>query len=358
MAKKRRIRCLKPFYCLEIHTEGMVSFCCPEWSRVKYIGNIRESSLEEIWNNEKAQFIRDKMYFGEVDEVCREDMCPHLYRSRYIEVNKYNKFLTDPHVKEITEGKTFLAAKPTRINLSNWHKCNLKCVMCGCWRNIYKGRNDRTKVITELKKKKIEIEKGKEAKLANKAYREVRRLLPFLKAMRLTGAGEPLLRDDTLKILRQKNKPRRLEIELATNGLLLTPKIWREIEHNKFTCIDVSIDAASKSTYEKIRRGGNWDVLMKNLNFISRLKKRREIERFILNFVVMKSNYNEIKAFVKLGRRLGCDSLFFQRVRGDILDGENIFSSNNRRALQKLGNIKKEALSLNKPGCTVHFGNI
>ena len=36
-----------------------------------------------------------------------------------------------------------------------------------------------------------------------------------------------------------------------------------------------SIDAASKETYDKIRKGSDWDKVMKNINYFLDLKKKK-----------------------------------------------------------------------------------
>ena len=39
----------------------------------------------------------------------------------------------------------------------------------------------------------------------------------------------------------------------------------------------MSIDAATKETYDKIRVGGDWDLLMKNIEMLSRLRVEGKI---------------------------------------------------------------------------------
>lgn len=352
-----RIKCLKPFYSLELHAGGDVSFCCVEWSKVGYIGNIKDNSLEEIWNGKIAQYIREKMYNEDLTDVCKPDVCPNLYCGNYYnlcETNNSELVLNKAHIAEILERRTFLTVKPTYVNLANSSKCNLRCIMCGPWRKFYKQDVSSLEDITS-KSEKIET---KDKDLANKIYQEIQAHLPFLKILRLTGAGEPLYRNDILSILLSKNRYPEMKIELATNGLLLTPLIWEKIKHNSFSHIDVSVDAASKGTYEKIRRGGKWDILMDNLCFISKLRANKEISNFLLNFTVMKSNYHEILLFIQLGKDLGCDYIYFQRVRGDICNGENIFDDNNSLILDELKKIKTEAYELASPNCSIAFWNM
>ena len=62
--------------------------------------------------------------------------------------------------------------------------------------------------------------------------------------------------------------------------------------------VEISIDAATKDTYENIvRLNGKWDVLMENLFFISQIDS---IKILRCSFVVQNNNYKEMLAFAKL----------------------------------------------------------
>ena len=77
--------------------------------------------------------------------------------------------------------------------------------------------------------------------------------------------------------------------------------------------LGVSIDGASKDTYEKLRLGGKWEKLLEGLECISRLKQKHNF-RFILHFVVQKENYHEMEDIIELGRRYGADRVWLNRI--------------------------------------------
>jgi MoaA/NifB/PqqE/SkfB family radical SAM enzyme len=63
--------------------------------------------------------------------------------------------------------------------------------------------------------------------------------------------------------------------------------------------IEISIDAATKDTYEnKTRLNGNWDRLINNLKFLS--TQGHIIEEFVCSMVVSKQNYKEMYDFYEL----------------------------------------------------------
>ena len=90
------------------------------------------------------------------------------------------------------------------------------------------------------------------------------------------------------------------KIHIHTNGSLWTQSMWdtmKEVQPFIKTC-EVSIDAATKDTYEnKTRIGGKWNILLENLKFITNIKT---IGWFCFSFVVQDTNYKEMYDFYKL----------------------------------------------------------
>lgn len=69
----REIRvCLFPFYQMFIHSDGMVSPCCPDWQRKLLLGNVKTTALSDIWNGEAYNtLLKDMLKCG---RQCR-DLC-------------------------------------------------------------------------------------------------------------------------------------------------------------------------------------------------------------------------------------------------------------------------------------------
>lgn len=89
-------------------------------------------------------------------------------------------------------------------------------------------------------------------------------------------------------------------IHLHTNAILWTRQVWNKINkiHKYVKSFEISIDAATKDTYEnKVRLGGDWDKLIENLNFIESIQT---IPRMRFSFVVQKNNYFEMLDFYNL----------------------------------------------------------
>jgi len=97
---------------------------------------------------------------------------------------------------------------------------------------------------------------------------------------------------------------------------LLTERSWLRMKniHDNIQTIIVSFDAGTEPTYEKTRRGGNWDLLLENTARLGRLRKAGELNLLRLDFVVQKANYREMGEFVQLGKKLNADGVMFSMV--------------------------------------------
>ena len=77
--------CMHPFTGLATREDGAIQVCC----RSHPIGNIQDSTLEEIWNNDAMRLVRKQVLCGERPEVCKpcfdlEDQGVESLRQRHI----------------------------------------------------------------------------------------------------------------------------------------------------------------------------------------------------------------------------------------------------------------------------------
>jgi sulfatase maturation enzyme AslB (radical SAM superfamily) len=326
------IICLRPFYSLELNLKGDVSVCCPAWSK-GMIGNTKSKSLLEIWNGKPLQHMRRMMLEGSWEKICRPN-CPHIMQYRMnggkvLLADSDNYVITPDIISAVRSRQTNLSAGPTWINLANSSACNLHCIMCG-----------REKYQDDDRRMKQEIT-------------EVRQLLPGVRELFLTGNGDPFARSDTRELMLNLDSSLYpdLKINLLTNGLLL-PKYWERIRHLNFGCLNISCDAGTKETYEKIRLGGRWQDLIKAFEIISGARDR--FSYIMINMTVMRDNYREIPAFVELASRYGF-GVGINRVRGKWGE-QNFFASADKKVLDELRSVITEAQAMAK-SLNVHFNS-
>ncbi len=309
------IICLKPFYVMDFFYTEVYSCISPGW--VKYdIGDISKNNIAEIWNGENARYIRRKMHNGEWQDICNP-ICPFIIEYRrskklilFSQLNQFD-FLKPPLAEEIRGRKDYLESPPTLFKLSNSNVCNISCIMCT--RETYKDDRDLMKKTTD----------------------DILNYLPTAKRMILTGNGDPFVIPQTRDLLiNYKEKNPDLKFDIITNALLL-PKYWEQIKHNNFGPLLISIDAADKNTYEKIRRGGSWKDLLRSLALVK--KNENRFERIALNMTVMRFNYKKITDFINFAESYGFNASF-QSIRGTF-DDQNIFEMEDAAALEELRQI-------------------
>lgn len=303
LVMNQKVFCLLPFFYMDIvGAHGDVYCCCQGWVK-ESSGSLKTNSLLEIWNGPHFRRMRERMLEGRWEGVCNP-ICPAVtrYRTLHQTIDLHNlkclSYITPPLEAEIVAGKTVLTTTPTSVSLSNSGLCNHECIMCG-WK-----------------------EAVDDPELLNEAHRQIAPWLPTLRELVLTGAGEPLVRPDARAILLGEGFEN-LSIRLITNGALL-PKYWERIKHHKFSYINVSVNAATKATYETIHRKGKWEEVIAALDL---LKNQKDIaSRIIMSMTVMKENYREIPRFVDLAKGYGFRAQF-SRVReyGDLKPSSNFF---------------------------------
>ena len=125
--------------------------------------------------------------------------------------------------------------------------------------------------------------------------------------MTLTGGGDPFFSNSFRKFLirfEPKKFPKLKNIHILTNGSLWTEPLWNKLRkiHPYVKTCEISIDAATKNTYENIvRLGGKWDKLLENLNFITSIPT---IDSFTFSFVTQDTNFREMLMFCQLFNNL------------------------------------------------------
>jgi molybdenum cofactor biosynthesis enzyme MoaA len=296
---KKQLFCSKPFEWFEVtqlNDRGGTYLCCPSWLN-KSVGNLQHQSVEQIWNGEQAQEIRRSILDGSF-KYCNSSRCAFL-QTESGPVQKVED-ITDEDLKTIIDNKlTFLPYGPKKIICTYDRSCNLACPSC------------REEVIIESEhEQEILTIQGK---LQNEALKNADYL-------HITGSGDPFGSPYFRKWLQTMNKedmPKLKQIHLQTNAQLWTPRMWNTIPENIRQLIisaDIGIDAASSETYSVNRRGGNFEQLLKNLEFISTLRKDGFLQFVKISMVVQANNFREMPDFVKLGYQFNVDEIYFGQL--------------------------------------------
>ena len=292
--------CSRPFTFAEVTgwqvPKGDVFVCCPTWLTTP-IGNIRSGPMEETWNGPVAQELRRSILDGGF-EYCHHSRCGFL-QMRNGPVQRRDD-VTEPRLREIIDSSlTELPYGPAEVVCSFDKSCNLSCPTC------------RTELIVEHNQRD-EIE-DIQARLQNE-------WLADAEWMQITGSGDPFgspFFRGWLQTMKREDLPHLETLDLISNGLLWTPANWNAISADMRPLIRraaISMDAATPETYRVNRRGGRWEVLMPNLEFISGLRREGPIENLTISMVVQENNFREMPEFVRLGKRLNVDVVYFSQL--------------------------------------------
>ena len=268
---------------LEIFRDGDTRCCCTTFVR-QNLDNMMEKSVSELWNSAKHRIMclstENRTY-----SFCDKTMCPLFVEKKEA---KGNSLGLDRPYRSMTPAPEVLA-------LGHDASCNLACVTC---------------------RREICFAKGEEREKVNRVTDKIRKdYLPACSFLILAGDGEVFASPAYREIYESPDcNPR--YIRLLSNGMLFTPVNWERFKKNKTgrIMLTVSIDAASKQTYERIRRNGNFDTLKQNMEFAAGLRKKGELCYFRMNFVVQRDNYREMVPFVQWGEALGVDEVFFTKI--------------------------------------------
>jgi MoaA/NifB/PqqE/SkfB family radical SAM enzyme len=181
--------------------------------------------------------------------------------------------------KDYEAGKTKLDHGPIVVNFSHDTHCNLACPSC------------RVDFITKAKPGTLVM------------HKKILGALGDARMLILSGDGDPFaspLYRKFLQDFRPEQYPSVNVISLITNGILWNKKMWDSMPavHPYVKSACVSIDGATKDTYEENRKGAKWHVLLRNLDFISTLNLNTRI-----NVVIQDNNFREIPLFVELAQK-------------------------------------------------------
>lgn len=285
----KRFRCPEPFTRFDIGPNGDVSVCCGHWVH-KQIGNFTKDSVESIINSPDAIKIRNSIDNGSYK------YCNHLECRPMIQE-------TLPVKEEFTKNNSVIPIQSShvieQVLFAYDRSCNLSCPSC------------RTEQVME-----------KTSDVGEKVRAVIDKLLPImssLKILNINPAGELFASKASRRLLHHISDETcpDLQIEIISNGTLFSETEWNKFPgiHNKVKSVRVSIDAASKRTFESLRRLAIYEPFIENMHFLSRLRKEGLVPQLQFSFTYQLENYREMPDFVKFGKDMNADLVIFERLQ-------------------------------------------
>ena len=270
-------KCPRPYDTVLIDKQGSCYLCeCTAWLP-QSAGNLHVDTLEDIVTSNTAHLLQSSIA-DDSYRFCNNSQCSYLLD--YLGTDSWNSAVPQQQLKHI------------RLAIDD--SCNLSCPSC--------------------RKEKIFYKNGKtfDMRLAL-----VDKILKFLQTrtqpiqLHIGSDGDPFASLIYRRLMLKTKELSNITYSMQTNGLLLK-KNFHKFKHitDNLDQIGISIDGATKSTYEKLRRGGVYELMLENLEFLKSIKNFK----IHLHFVVQQSNYHEIESLIELGIKYDADKIFLNKI--------------------------------------------
>lgn len=261
--------CVMPFVNIILEPNGDIGLCRHKGTEFTF-GNIREKTIDEIWSSKEVINWR-KDFLSNSPQVCKFELidrkcnlCPEL-----------NKLLPYADL-ENTENPKIL-----RLTANLNGRCNLECQMCHVW------------------------------KLPNGFYTDENFWIParekFFKEIKEVDmlSGEPFIQKDTYRLIDEVSSVNESCLWTFTTNLHwnLTDEIKKNLNKINIKNIIVSIDSLDNDVFSKIRKKGNLDFAIKNLDALieyehERIEKGLSKLNIRLHCLIQQDNWKEAKKVI------------------------------------------------------------
>ena len=182
-------------------------------------------------------------------------------------------------------------ALPSLVNLESTLGCNLECVMCG---SHLSGVTKKRRVMSD--------------ELIQRIRNQV---LGGVQDLSLTVAGEPLMtpKISTFLSLAEESGA---ALQINSNATLMKDNQTLRRLLSGASVIKFSVDGARRETYESIRVGSDFQLVLDNIRMVVRIRNelpRSVRPRLAVCMVMMRRNIEELVEMVELVHELGVDRL-------------------------------------------------
>jgi organic radical activating enzyme len=222
------------------------------------LGNIKETSIQEILSGEKISELKNTMADGEWHHACR--WCKNI-ESTGGQSGRTSRRIDSDKLAQIDQNIDWYTVADITVNWSNL--CNLSCVYCNtetstAWQSI-KGipinlvKNNHSDLIA----------------LAKTHGHDIRGLC--------LGGGEPLLQKGLVEFLKNL-KPQQVNVMITTNLSvnLATNPVYQELKHWPHVDWMISFDNVNADKFEYVRDRADWK------QFVSNIKQMQQDNQRIL----------------------------------------------------------------------------
>lgn len=172
-----------------------------------------------------------------------------------------------------------LGPYPKQLEIEVTTACNLKCTIC---EHTYWTQKPRHMTFEQ--------------------FQRVVDQFPGLKWVGMTGIGSGFLNPDYMKMLRFLKEERRCFVEFFDHFFLLKESISRELVRIGVNKVWVSLESASRDSYNRIRVGSDFDTVLNNIRSMMRVKRelKSPIPELWFHFIINAHNVDEMEDYLEL----------------------------------------------------------
>jgi MoaA/NifB/PqqE/SkfB family radical SAM enzyme len=288
----------KIFFCkmpwegpIEIRSDGNVYPCCMGWTDYP-LGNWLTNTFDTIWNGDLARELRRTILDGSY-RLCKLKRCLHYGRD--------DSLYGEEQIKRFTE----ISPPPKIVAFCHEKVCNVRCVMC---RDVHIHNNEeQTRILDE----RIETV-----------------FLPMVTnadEVLINGEGEALSSKHCRKLIKTiAQRHPSVKFNICSNGILVDKQNFESLGIiDKVADIIISLHAVKKTTYNRIVLDSDFIRIIKNIEWLSSMKKNGKIRKIKLVSVVSALNYREMPEFVEMARKYGATVNFLEFYSWDTKMGQN-----------------------------------
>lgn len=251
------------------NSEGNICLCPWMEPAKACIGNLLHDKVEDAYNGDYANYLRTTMD-DQTFRFCRPEACPFIQNNELEEISleEYNERKMDSYY-------------PVKINMAYDSVCNQSCETCR--KSVFippAGYGEQMHIIQN-------------------------KLTPYLDTaeyITASGHGDPFASKYMMSVLENLHPTQpHCKISLETNGVFFDEEHWERIRHLKEFGLNVviTINSFDPFTYRHISRGGNYEKVMHNLEFISQLRRKGDIAHLDNSMVIQDRNFREIPSFIR-----------------------------------------------------------
>jgi sulfatase maturation enzyme AslB (radical SAM superfamily) len=294
--------CIKPFNSIRVNTSGDIMTCCkisPSLSKSKNKSsfNLRENSVNDYWNSEYRNHVKDQFLKGDVPPECarcKEDEIQNIKSERQLANQHYGiigektgEFYLKRLEKENLE-------HPEDYNLDITNLCNLKCQMCTGESSSKLLIENNALGIQKLDQKNYDVSEERLQRLISEIVDN------NVTHITLQG-GEPLMNPKILLLLEKlstKELASRLSVWITTNGTQHTEKLHDTLSKFKEVKLIFSIDGVGKNN-NYLRYPSKWADIENNVKKFKNLTNAT----YQITFVVQNLNVLGVPDIINFSKK-------------------------------------------------------